>query len=266
MHEPAGGNDPTVDRTGRRSGLGSRRVLWGAIAISAALHAFFIAIYPLFVRAIQPGALALPLTSSAAKPGGMQVIRLVEVDAVPDAARPEQPIRIAPVEAANPDLEGPNVGEEPSIELEGFGETAAERLRPHLSDPRLWAPLPPEFTELSLEQREELLVAGRLEEWNDSVAAAVAAATPNWAFTDSKGRQWGIADGKLHLGSIAIPIPSFAAPAGPDRDYLRQFDEMARQSANAQTQQTVRERLEAIRERRDRERAEQHTDSTGTPN
>ncbi len=208
----------------------------------------------------------LPFASSPSRPQGMDVIRIVEVDAVPDAQRPEEPIRVAPVQAATPDLRGPSVGEEPSIDLGGFGETAAERLRPNLTDPRLWAPLPPEFTALSLEQREELLIAGRLTEWNDSMAAAAAAATPNWAFTDSKGRQWGIADGKLHLGSIAIPIPSFSPPPGQDRDYLRQFDEMARQSANAQTQQTVRERLEAIRERRDRERAAAQADSAGTSN
>jgi hypothetical protein len=269
MSKPAGGTHPTANRTGfRRSGLGSRPVWWGAFGLSAAMHVLFIVVYPLFGKQIRPDGAAFPLPSSSARPEGIEVIHLVEIDALPDAVRPQEPVQMAHVEAATPELAGPVTGPQPlTPEPPGFGESAADRLRTDLKDARLWAPMPPEFTELTLEEREELAVAGRLTEWNDSVAAAVASATPNWAFTDSKGGKWGVADGKLHLGSISIPLPfSFDAAPGADRDYLRSFDEMARQSANAQTQQTVRERMEAIRARRDKEHAAAQADSAKAPN
>jgi hypothetical protein len=161
-------------------------------------------------------------------------------------------------EMALPDLTGPGAP----------GATPAERLQPGMTDERLWAPLPIEFRTLTLEQREELLIAGRFGAWNDSVAAAIAAdaAWRDWTFTDGDGDRWGVADGQLHLGGLAIPLPlTFEAPAG-QRDYLRQFEEIQRQGANALVQQSVRERQEAIRARRDRERAEtQANDSTRTP-
>jgi hypothetical protein len=270
MNEPARGKESIPARAaGRRTGLGSRPVVSIAFGFSAALHAFFIVAYPLFFRQLRPEAVAFPLASSSAGPEGIDVIRIVEVNVVPDARRPEEPVQVAPVQVTAPELGGPVLADAgPSVELVRPGQTAAERLRPNPTDARLWAPLPPEFSQLTLEQREELLVAGRLTDWYDSVAATAAAdaAWKDWTFTDGSGGRWGVSPGQLHLGKITIPLPfAFDAPPG-QRDYMRQWDEMARQGANAQVQQTVRDRMEAIRARRDRERAAARADTTSTPN
>jgi hypothetical protein len=77
----------------------------------------------------------------------------------------------------------------------------------------------------------------------------------DWTFTDGDGDRWGVSDGQLHLGGLAIPLPLNVQGSAAQRDYMRSFDEMARQGANALIQQSVRERQEAIRARRDAERA-----------
>jgi hypothetical protein len=190
-------------------------------------------------------------------------------------ARPEEPAAIGPVGAPQVIVVRPSLGDAdaefvlPDLSGPGRpGETPAQRLQPGLTDGRLWAPLPPEFRTLSPAQREELLIAGRFGAWNDSIAAAAAAAAAwtDWTVTDGDGDRWGISDGQLHLGGLTLPLPlTFEAPVG-QRDYMRQFAEIQRQGASALIQQSVRERQEAIRARRDRERAEaQAPDTTRTP-
>jgi hypothetical protein len=58
-------------------------------------------------------------------------------------------------------------------------------------------------------------------------------------------------------------LPSFGAAPGAARERAWVWDEIARQGASVAVQQTVRERMEAIRERRDRERAAERADTTG---
>jgi hypothetical protein len=72
-----------------------------------------------------------------------------------------------------------------------------------------------------------------------------------------------VADGQLHLGGLVLPLPVFGAAPGAARERAWQWDEIARQGASVAVQQTVRERMEAIRARRDRERAEAQADTTG---
>ena len=249
--------------------------MWGAFGASVAIHAVI----------LLGAALGISLPPASESPAarairpvdeGVEIVWILGGSPPPQpVARPDEPDAIeaggapqvivvrpslddAGVEMALPDLTGPGAP----------GATPAERLQPGMTDERLWAPLPVEFRTLTPEQREELLIAGRFGAWNDSVAAAIAAdaAWRDWTFTDGDGDRWGVADGQLHLGGLAIPLPlTFDAPAG-QREYLRQFEEIQRQGANALVQQSVRERQEAIRARRDRERAEaQATDSTRTP-
>jgi hypothetical protein len=73
-----------------------------------------------------------------------------------------------------------------------------------------------------------------------------------------------VSDGQLHLGGLTIPLPLNLQGSAAQRDYLRSFDEMSRQGANALIQQSVRERQEAIRARRDAERAQARGDTTQT--
>ena len=271
MNPQAGGHDPRVDRAGHpRRGLGSRRLVWGAFLVSAAFHVVFVLLYPSLFPVIDPRADFLPPLGTPV-PDGIQVLRVIEIDEDEDVPEPDAP-EFAPVTEREVTVVRPGTIDAPVTDFARPGISAAERLRPRVTDPRLWAPLPPEFSELTLEQREELALAGRLRDWYDSVQAAAAAesAMTDWTFTDGDGGRWGVADGQLFLGDYAIPVPVFAAPPGAARDAQWRYAEVARQGQSVAVQQTVRERMEAIRARRDAERAReraqgaQGADSTGT--
>lgn len=257
MENRAGGRDPTADRvTQRRSGLGSRPVVRAAFGASVAIHVLAVLAYPALSRRLEPEGAAFPLPAAAGSPEGIEVIEIVEVDVVEELERPEDPEEIERIETEPVAVERPRLGEPERIDLPSPGLTPAEVLRPRLSDRRIWAPPPPEWSELTLEQREELLVAGRLEAWMDSVNAANAAASAwtDWTYKDGDGGRWGISEQGLHLGDLTLPLPQFEAPYG-QREFMWQWNEIARQGAQAAVQETVRERMEAIRARRDAERA-----------
>jgi hypothetical protein len=266
MENRAAGRDPTADRlTPPRSGLGPPSLVRLAFGCSAAIHLLAIVAYSA-MAGLEPELAAYPFPAFASRPDGIEVIELVEVDVAPELQRPEDPRELARVEAPPLRVAGPSLGERPDFDLPAPGLTPAEVLRPRPTDRRLWAPLPPEYTELTLEQREELAVAGRLTAWQDSVnaAAAAAAAWTDWTFKDGDGGRWGFADGKLFLGDLAIPMPTFDAPYG-QRGYMWEWNEIARQGAQGIVQESVRERLEAIRARRDQERARERADPQREP-
>ena len=267
MNSQPGRHDPRLDQAGpARRGLGPRRLVWGAFTVSAAVHVFFIAVYPTLFPGIDPSRASLyvplgpPVTAE-----GLEVIQLVEIDIPEDIEDPDDP-EFAPVEARTVETARRPTGTT-VIDLSRPGITHAEILRPDdIGDSRLWAPLPREFSELSLAQREELALAGRLQEWYDSVQAAAAAEArmTDWTFTDGDGRRWGVADGQLFLGDFAIPVPQFAPPPGAARDAAWRYGEVARQGQTMAVQQTVRERMQAIRARRDAERARERAQQADT--
>lgn len=269
MESRPDGAESSADRAWRDGrGLGSRRVRLVATAVSVAVHVVAIVLYTSFVDVLRPETAAFPLPTDSEAEEGLDVIRLVEIDEQPVEA-PDEPeeldeIEVAEVDARPPRLPGPAVGE-----LIPPGPSAADRLRPRLRDPRLWARLPDEFYELTLEEREEILLAGRIAEWYDSLAAVAAAEDrlTDWTFRDGEGGRWGVADGKIYLGDVALPLPlSFGTPVGK-RDAtnyrLWEFDEIERQSQRFLIEQTWQERAAAIRARRDRERAAAQPDTTG---
>ena len=255
MNKTGGGEMVSGETSYPRLGLGSRPVVRGAFGLSAAIHILGILAYPYLFPSIQPDGVVFRYPSESAEPGGIEVLRIVEVDVAQDPESPEDPEEIEVVEAEAAVSEQ-DFSDAPAIELTRPGLTAAERLRPRLTDRRLWAPLPPEFSRLTLEQREDLAIAGRLAEWIDSVSAEAAAEArfTDWTFTDGDGDRWGISDGQLHLGGVTLPIPVFAAPPDAAREYLLQWDEIARQGSAIRIQESVQDRIDAIRARRDRER------------
>jgi len=262
-----GNVEEATDRVGRaRPGLGSRRVVGTAFAISALVHLGVIVVYPWIFGDLAPDSPAFFPTQTAPAEG-LQVLQLVEIDPVTDAEEPEAPEEIEEVD--EPAAQTPSAVLEPvdGIEIVPY-VGLAERLRPYLRDERLWRTLPPAFFELTLEQREELIVADRLSAWLDSVNAQIAAeeALTDWTVTDGQGGRWGISPGKLHLGDLTLPLPiNFGTPVGR-RDETRalewQWEEVMRQAARADVEMTWRERSEAIRARRDRERATAPPDTT----
>lgn len=262
--------DHSADRAWRNSrGLGSRRVRLLAAGVSVALHVVAIVLYTAFADILRPDTASLPIPTDSEVEQGLEVIRLLEIDEQPELEAPEEPEEITEVEVADADarppfIPGPVVGE-----LVPPGRTPAERLRPLLRDPRLWARLPDEFFELTLEEREEIVLNARIAEWYDSLAAAQAAEDrlTDWTFRDGDGGRWGVADGKIYLGDVALPLPVAFGPSVGKRDLtnyrLWEFEEIERQSRRYLIEQTWKERAAAIRARRDRERAAAQPDTTG---
>jgi hypothetical protein len=267
MTVPPVGAPPPAPPFDRRN-LASRRVTMSSFGASVAVHAVILlgAVFGLALPSAENNRVVRAVTPTD---DGIEVVWILGGSRPPEvqAARPEEPEQ--PTGGAAPQgiiVVRPSLGDTgPQLDLPPLtgagrpGETPAQRLQPSLRDGQIWAPLPPEFGALTPEQREELLIAGRLGEWNDSVAAAAAASAAwrDWTYTDGDGDRWGVADGQLYLGDMVIPFPMTFSGSSADREYMRDFAEMQRQGANGLIQQSVRERMEAIRARRDRERAEQ---------
>lgn len=250
-------------------GRDSRRVRVVATAISVAVHLVAIVLYTVFADDMRPEGLNLPIPTEDEPEQGIEVIRLVELDEE-DLETPEEPTEIVELRAADADARPPRIPGPVVGELVPPSPTAAELLRPTLGDPRLWAHLPPEYYELTIEEREELILADRIAEWYDSLAAVAAAEDrlTDWTFRDGDGGRWGVADGKIYLGDVELPLPlAFGIPVGlRDQANYRmwEFGEIERQSQRYLIEQTWRERAAAIRARRDRERAAAQRDTTGS--
>ena len=81
---------------------------------------------------------------------------------------------------------------------------------------------------------------------------------------DADGGKWGISPGKLHLGDITLPLPISFESVDPDRDAFNSMVwETFQQRERALLLESFRERVKAIRERRERERAEERAGNGG---
>jgi hypothetical protein len=246
----------------RRSGLGSRRAVSIAFAISIVLHLVLIALYPTYSETLRPDEANPRLPAEPEEPQGLRLLELVEIATSLDPERPENPEEIEQVE--DPDVAPEQVDLEGEPGVTGLAPpplSGAERLRPRFTDPRLWRPPAASIMDLSDQQREELLLAGRIEEWYDSLAIADEAERrlTDWTFTDDEGKRWGFADGKIYMGDVVLPgTHLFGVPVGKRDEYAQrmwQWDEIERQGARFDVIEAWTARQEAIRERRDRERA-----------
>ncbi|MCG6956500.1 MAG: hypothetical protein LJF04_10985 [Gemmatimonadetes bacterium] len=272
MNQPVGdetrlslrGADP------RRPRPSYRRFLPLTLAISAAIHLFVLVIYPRVMaheKIANPVPFRLPIISQGGN--AMSAIRIVVVDQG-KAERPAEPVKPEQQEPSRITPVAPNLGPTaPPTGLVAPGLSTAERLRPHLTDPRIWAAVDSAFTELTLEQRLQLELSGRIQELGDSMSAAEAAqrALTDWTFTDKNGKKWGVSEGKLHLGDITLPLPFSFGTAVGQRDAVQRADwewqEIQRGAAAGAVRDSWKDRAKAIRERRDKERAKTKPDTTG---
>lgn len=231
-----------------------------ALGTSVVLHVVAIWLYTSGMDVLRPDVAAFPLPSDAGSEQGVVVIQIVTLDD-PDPERPDDPEEIQEVVVPEAQAQAPSIVGLPVAILVPPGPTVAERLRPRLVDARFWARPPPEFWELPIELREELILSARIVSWYDSVAVARAAEDrlTDWTFTDSKGGRWGVADGRIYLGDIVVPVPLFFGVPVGKRDVTArrvwEFEEIERQSQRFLIEENWRERSAAIRARRDRERA-----------
>ncbi|MFC1660878.1 hypothetical protein ACFL3S_05405 [Gemmatimonadota bacterium] len=235
-----------------------------SLAISAVVHLTIIFLYPRVLERIPRGVLPYGGAAPAFIPGGTQLLTLEELT-IQDESEPPSPEEEPVPEAEVPPQEprggiprgqpGDPVTDEPGSNL-----SAAERLRPQAGDPRLWAPVDPELTALTEEQILQLQLIAELEALGDSAAADAerARAAMDWTHTDSEGRKWGVSPGKIHLGDITLPMPfGFSAPPSvreANRNRIWEWDDIERGAARGLAQQSLRERAEAIRRRKNAER------------
>lgn len=249
-----------------------RRTLSVGIGASAVVHAVVVLLYSIVITQWGPRETVMAVATPTRSVTGMRVVRLVEIESPEATVEPpdEIPEPVVEIQAVLP--EGPPSAESIVVEEPVAGLRAAEVLRVRSSDSRLWRQALPEAFELTQTQRMELELAGKLEEWNDSVAAAVAAeyALTDWTTTDSQGRRWGVSPGQLHLGDLTLPLPFYFQGSSFQRERAARRAWEDQDIANGANTQVIREswrdRAEAIRRRRDRDRNENSAsaDSTGT--
>lgn len=232
--------------------------------VSALLHGVAILLYPLLVGPPGPGGIpsALPAVQD---PPGMEVVQLSTApDEEEPLPAPREPLEEAPSEPAPVPQEvgGGEAERGDPAEAAPSGRprrSAAEELRPRASDPRLWADLPDEITDVSPQRMAELRLIWAMESMRDSAAAAAAAAAAatDWTYTDEDGGRWGVSPGKIHLGDLTLPLPfSFGAPWNSDAARRAREDaEINRAAEAAAARETQEERAEAIRERREHQRS-----------
>jgi hypothetical protein len=197
----------------------------------------------------------------------MVVLDIVAVDGPDDPERPRNPVELRAIQgpAVRPGVPDPREG--PGAVLVAPGPSAAERLRPRLEDPRLWSALDRALADLTLEQRLNLELQGRIAEWQDSLALAEEALRrgTDWTTTDGQGRRWGVSEGQLHLGDVTLPLPfAFGTPVGKRDEVNRrawEWEEITRGAAGGEVRDSWKDRAQAIRERRDRERAQPRPDT-----
>ena len=267
---PSGKRPPSSASEGAPRRVEERRALAVGFTISLALHVLAIGLYASSVGTLPPPDTLRELTPPSRQPLGVELLALPDPPVIeePQAAEPPPP---APQNPA-PDQPPPtpaSVVVDATQETEDEEErvvvvrdlTVAERLQPRMGDPRLWAGVDRNFSELTDFERADLLLRGMIRTWNDSVAVAEALANRarDWTYTDSDGRRWGLASGRLYLGDFSVPLP-FSFEVSPDqrrewagRQWLAQ--DLAQGAVVAQIRETWADRARAIRERLEADRA-----------
>ncbi|MFW5950826.1 MAG: hypothetical protein ACOCVZ_01780 [Gemmatimonadota bacterium] len=243
-----------------------RRVLATGLAVSLAIHLVAVGVVGGWLEP-QPRPATAPVGPALVQPPpGM---RLVEVRPLPDDAltEPERPGEDErPPATAPPMVASARTDSVPAAadSMPADALTAADRLAPRVVDPRLWRPMvliPREPTFEDVQAR----IAEAVELLSDSALADAEAAVRarDWTVEDAKGGKWGISPGKLHLGSLTLPLPIWFPEDPEARAEQELWYELDRQLERSMILESFEDRVRAIRERRERERAEAKGASNG---
>ena len=258
----------TTGTTGRGPHASMRGPLGVGLAVSAALHVLAVVFYA-FLGTVDPSELAfrVPLAEGP-ELAGTQLLLIDEVeDDEEDFVSPDVD-EVDPIEAPVPEV-GPDRGVVPGVpgaETE-FPRirTAGEVLTPDVADSVLLRGVDPALAGMTEQEELEARIRWAIEEYGDAEEAARRAAEDalDWTHTDEDGGRWGVSPGKLHLGSLTLPLPiGFGRTRGVDAAADEQDDrlsELDAQAARGRVWENWQRRAQVIRERVDRERAERAT-------
>lgn len=263
MHEVTGRPRPPAERRDARS---ERRVFGPALLLSALVHAaVFFAVT--FEVPLESRVVSVPASRIIHVAPAMQAYDIVEVagDPAPIEVQiieraPVQPRPVRPAQPTAPAAE--SAGERTTVDRTD-PRSVRDRLRYHLNTPELWRP-PSEsvVTEATPQEVVQQRIAAQLGEYNDSVAAEAAAyaRSMDWTVKDEDGGRWGVSPGAIHLGSITIPLADsyFAVAPGRREEFagrVRTWNELQDQAVREEARGTFKDRVRAIEDRMDRERA-----------
>lgn len=243
----------------------------------------FKSLFPTKEEPIQPeriSFLALPRSGAPDSPGRsggngrpetparVQPPRLVAPTEVPSTLPPVNPAAPAPVSGGGEEGTGPLVGR----------GGPAKGIQPSYSDPRIWvAEAPVVSAPKSADARMDSTVASAIGHVRDSIAANTY--EPNkfergdWTF-EKGGKKYGIDKEYVRLGPVSIPLPLLAllplnAQGNPiaaqrDKEMASMRAEILFQSQRAMNEQEFRKAVKSLRERKERERAQQEKDREKT--
>jgi hypothetical protein len=130
---------------------------------------------------------------------------------------------------------------------------------------------PPPTTSASAEELMRARVAASIGAYNDSIGeeAAAAARATDWTVTDADGGRWGVSPGKIHLGSVTLPLPfQLATPAGRREEVagrLANWTAIQQQATIVEGREIVKDRIKAIEQRKAAERAARQNPVTTPP-
>ena len=264
QHEAAPAEAPR-----RRSGLRPVPLLVG-FGVSVAAHLVAILLYSSLVRITVPDVVLIPVPPPPAEIEGMQVVEIVEI-VTPETADPDEPTAAEEVAAPEIDVTAPDIETDFDSFLPERYLSAAERLRMRAGDPRLWQPVDPLLLEPAPEKILAVRLATLIAEGNDSALAEAQALARamDWTHTDEDGRRWGLSPGMIHLGDIAVPLPfGFGAPydySGERAEMAFRMNDIQRAAGTLAARQSWRERVEAMRKRREERRAEEEAARAKAP-
>lgn len=274
MHDATGRpGTPAVRRDRRHTG----GVFWLALLASALVHALIL--FGISFRQNSEPRVASRVSHVVHIAPAMQAYDIVEVaydaPAIEVQVIERAPLRPQPVRAVPPQAEArrdAGADGEPIAERVD-PRTVRERLRYHLTTPQVWrAPAEDVAVELTPQEIVEQRIASTLGEFNDSVAAEAAAAARalDWTAKDADGGRWGVSPEGIHLGSITIPLGNsqFAVAPGRREEFagrVRTWNELQDQAVREEAKGEFKDRVRAIEERMNRERAARGAGSTPAP-
>ncbi len=256
---------PSSRRSGEDRRSRERRVLAIGLGLSLVAHLVVIILVGQWLAPRTEPVETRPARVLVEPPAGMRVVELRALPAAVVAEDPEDPDRPErELERPRAPMREVRVAESRPDSVPADTRTAADRLAPRVVDPRLWQPMiliPSEPTFEEVEAR----VAAAVELLSDSALAEADAAirSRDWTVDDGKGGKWGISPGKIHLGSLVLPLPIYAV-ASPDQIAENAvWLELDQQLERTLILESFGERVRAIRERRERERRESRTGNDG---